>query len=816
MKKNIEMKRILTVFSVAAALAACGKAPQEGPCDIYEKYGTPCVAAHSTTRLLSSKYDEPLYRIRRESDGAVMDIMPDRYGYADAAAQDAFSKGTISFIIRIYDQSGYGNDLMQAAPGTFKGPAEGEFNTAPIADMAPVTINGRKAYGAFIMPGMGFRNNNASFLAINDEPEGMYYVIDGTHYDSGCCFDYGNSSTNGRAVGRGTMETTYYGTSTAWGRGNGEGPWIMADMEAGLFSGYDPKHNDVPSIDGWRFVSVFLNGGGGNQWDLRGGDATTDSLTTFYSGVRPPSDDEKENYYPMSKKGAILLGNGGDNGNGSAGTFYEGVMTIGYPTDEAIAAVQANIAAQNYKEPPMWMSRITTFSPGEPQDLTVTFNNTTGNAVKGLEVFLNMPSGWETEKTDEAMTDKSIEPEGRASVTFRITPSGQSSGFIQATASWKGGRESQEIRARCASAVRINEIGLTGEQFIELFNPSGEPVDLSGCRLEITRSGWAAADAAEFPEGTEIKPGGFLLLRPSEEAVAADERTLTTIFTPVSTGPWLSVPAGSDVIPYTAATGFAEGNELGIGLGGKFEKTNIVSVGTPGTQTVTIDPLKSGDKVIRLEGTEYLEEGSELTIGTGQRIEKVKVKKVLKVSKVPVRQFGIMLEPQEPGEVELETPITIDQIRGVDVSCPGTGLKVSPALKYPHISGEALEDRPVDHLCKDGLHFGMTVSTKAGAVALYKDGILIDAVVYGSRQSNSSGNGTIARPDLATLEGVQTQGGCIAVVPSPYGEFNFRRGGPMPEIKSTSLVRKPDGNDTDNLCKDFTGSYTPTPGEKNL
>ena len=68
-------------------------------------------------------------------------------------------------------------------------------------------------------------------------------IASSTHYDSGWRFDYGNSSTNGRAVGTGTMETTYFGTSTVWGRGNGAGPWIMADMEAGLFSGYDAKQN---------------------------------------------------------------------------------------------------------------------------------------------------------------------------------------------------------------------------------------------------------------------------------------------------------------------------------------------------------------------------------------------------------------------------------------------------------------------------------------------------------------------------------------------------------------------------------------------
>ncbi len=41
----------------------------------------------------------------------------------------------------------------------------------------------------------------------------------------------------------------------------------------------------------------------------------------------------------------------------------------------------------------------------------------------------------------------------------------------------------------------------------------------------------------------------------------------------------------------------------------------------------------------------------------------------------------------------------------------------------------------------------------------------MDAIVYGSQQSNSSANGYIIQADLATLEGVQHQGGCMAIVP---------------------------------------------------
>jgi hypothetical protein len=40
----------------------------------------------------------------------------------------------------------------------------------------------------------------------------------------------------------------------------------------------------------------------------------------------------------MHQEGAIILGTGGDNSNSSAGSFFEGVMTSGYPTDALPAA----------------------------------------------------------------------------------------------------------------------------------------------------------------------------------------------------------------------------------------------------------------------------------------------------------------------------------------------------------------------------------------------------------------------------------------------------------------------------------------------
>src|SRR4051812_28328104 len=290
----------LLALAAAGVLAAQrGPAPSapQGPCDIYAAAGTPCVAAHSTTRALYAAYAGPLYQVTRHSDGASLDVgvVPAAGGYANAAAQDAFCADTFCVISRIYDQSGKTTHLYQAPAGPrFPGPAKGGFDTQPIADMAPVAIAGHKVYGVYIMSGMGFRNNDATGLAIDDEPEGIYYVIDGTHYDSGCCFDYGNGSTNGRAVGTGTMETTYFGTATAWGRGAGSGPWIMSDMEAGLFSGYDAKVNaGDPTVDSWRFVTPRGKGGGGEKRGVGGGHTPAGGAGGVFKSGSPGAPGEK-------------------------------------------------------------------------------------------------------------------------------------------------------------------------------------------------------------------------------------------------------------------------------------------------------------------------------------------------------------------------------------------------------------------------------------------------------------------------------------------------------------------------------------------
>ncbi|KAF6807052.1 alpha-L-arabinofuranosidase B domain protein [Colletotrichum musicola] len=329
---------------LAAVLLGSSFLVAAGPCDIYSSGGTPCVAAHSTTRALYSGYSGSLYQVERGSDGATTNISPlSAGGVSNAAAQDRFCAGTTCLITIIYDQSGHGNHLTQAPPGGFSGPEANGYDNLASAIGAPVTLNGERAYGVFISPGTGYRNNAVTGTAIGDQAEGMYAVLDGTHYNGGCCFDYGNAETSSRDTGNGHMEAIYFGDNSVWGTGAGSGPWIMADLENGLFSGISPTSNAGDPSVSHRFLTAIVKGGP-NLWAIRGGNAASGSLSTFYSGIRP----NKAGYNPMSKEGAIILGIGGDNSVGAQGTFYEGVMTFGYPSESTENAVQTNIVAAGY------------------------------------------------------------------------------------------------------------------------------------------------------------------------------------------------------------------------------------------------------------------------------------------------------------------------------------------------------------------------------------------------------------------------------------------------------------------------------------
>ena len=155
------------------------------------------------------------------------------------------------------------------------------------------------------------------------------------------------------------MEAIYFGSGGGWcGQGN---PTVLADLENGLWGCATPNGNNANLTDlPFEYVTAMVKGGE-NGFAIKGASAGAGdrgTLRTMWDGPRPPG------YQPMHKTGAIILGVGGDNvsrrkgsdsGKGkpaipgtSIGTFYEGVLTVGYTTDAADDAVQLDILDAGY------------------------------------------------------------------------------------------------------------------------------------------------------------------------------------------------------------------------------------------------------------------------------------------------------------------------------------------------------------------------------------------------------------------------------------------------------------------------------------
>ncbi|MCK2220411.1 lectin [Actinomadura sp. ATCC 31491] len=319
-----------------------------GPCDIYASGGTACVAAHSTVRALYRSYNGNLYQVRRSSDNTTRNIgVLSAGGFANAASQDSFCAGTTCVITVVYDQSGRGNDLWYQGSSVVPGSSQSRPATATSESL---TAGGTKAYSLYINPGNSYwRDGHLTGVPTGSAPEGMYMVTSGTHVNGGCCFDYGNSETTRSADAAGAMDAINFSTQCWFGGCSGSGPWVQADLEWGLYPGGSQSWNPNQRAFTSKFVTAMLKNNGTSRFALKGSNAQSGGLTTLWDGGLPAG------YSPMKKQGAIILGSGGDcckpggGANLSAGTFYEGAIVAGYPSDATENAVQANIVSAGYR-----------------------------------------------------------------------------------------------------------------------------------------------------------------------------------------------------------------------------------------------------------------------------------------------------------------------------------------------------------------------------------------------------------------------------------------------------------------------------------
>jgi hypothetical protein len=327
---------------------------KEGPCDIYASASVPCGAAYSMVRSLSSKYSGPLFQVRsgssstnRGTGGTTKDIGMTSDGFADTSAVDAFCTGTTCTVSKLYDQSGNGNDMIRASKGpTGNGTHSGDDCYESTATKASVTAGGHKVYVLYMAQYEGYRTAlgvTGKGIATGNKAQGIYELADGTHYGTQCCWDFGSVSPDPSKYV--TMNTLFFGTGF-WGSGGGSGPWFGGDFEGGVWMGGSAGSNVTTSSNPsmkYQFALGILHTPVG-KYALRMADISTASdLTTGYDGNIPSGK-------TWGNAGGIVLGVGGDNSNNSYGTFYEGAVTNGSPTNDTDLLIMKNIKAVGYSK----------------------------------------------------------------------------------------------------------------------------------------------------------------------------------------------------------------------------------------------------------------------------------------------------------------------------------------------------------------------------------------------------------------------------------------------------------------------------------
>ncbi|HVV53110.1 MAG TPA: arabinofuranosidase catalytic domain-containing protein, partial [Polyangia bacterium] len=319
------------------------------PGDIAMAAGTPMVAAHSLTRAMYAAYSGKLFQVQRKSDNKTQDISPATTGgLVDLNTLNTFCSGTTCTVARLYDQAGNGNDMWQTAVASQ--PTVG-FWTAGNGTKYPMAVSAGYQW---------LRNRNMTKkIPTGSNPQTEYFVVHGAYAGraagtNGCCYDYGNMENHIGDDGPGTMTAMYFGNATDWTRGAGNGPWVMLDMENGVFAGggsiailnagnASVNAND-PSLSypGLNIVTGLAKTDGKMNFEIKYGNASTGGLSIAWNGSLP-TNKNPTSYIPLQQQGGISLGEGGDGSAMGTGAFSEGCIIAAQTSDATDDAIQANL-----------------------------------------------------------------------------------------------------------------------------------------------------------------------------------------------------------------------------------------------------------------------------------------------------------------------------------------------------------------------------------------------------------------------------------------------------------------------------------------
>jgi hypothetical protein len=309
-------------------------------------------------------------------------------------------------------------------------------------------------------------------------------------------------------------------------------------------------------------------------------------------------------------------------------------------------------------------------------------------------------------------------------------------------------------------------------------------------------------------------------------------------------GPVITIPVGSNNVPFTAPGGgrgaapaplFAVGDKVALGHGAtypavsrsteKYEVVTVTAVGKPGTQAWLTAPAKAGETNIKVSSTANITAGDKIRLdidSVGHGIETVTVKSVGTQS--TRNAFNGPLRPEELGTgLELTAPLKFNHSYNIPFSARGTGITFTPKTAFPHSSNEPIMALGTGIKLDKALTAAHAIDAVVSASSVTTAGFQgkADQWFGGPALGPSAGNmvlrdaagrvvdslnfGGLVDPWAA--EGYQggTGSGCSAPSPAAGGRGGGF-GGPNAQAAPSpnrSTGRFPDGADADSNCSDF-------------
>jgi hypothetical protein len=222
------------------------------------------------------------------------------------------------------------------------------------------------------------------------------------------------------------------------------------------------------------------------------------------------------------------------------------------------------------------LTGVSRLTAGQPTTATETFTNNGAAPVKGVSFNISAPAGW-TVTPESCGFARTVAPGQVVDASFGVTaPTADTTGTVTATATI-GPRSGLSRGQNCqpdatnddgraavtqnvyvsatvvAAPVVVNEVqtGSTttpNQQFVELYNPSASPVDMSGWKLEYEgssapRSGGPTV-LATLPQGASIAARGYFVIGGAGYVLAQAQPPDNASFTQTSTTELSSIGGG--------------------------------------------------------------------------------------------------------------------------------------------------------------------------------------------------------------------------------------------------------------------------------